>query len=77
MDAAGGTAGMDAQTLKEFGNECFKKRDFAKAAECYSSAIDLRPEASLYPPLRIACEVGSSLTSPRIWASHPLFHQVH
>ena len=50
MDAAGGTAGMDAQTLKEFGNECFKKRDFAKALECYSNAIDLRPEASLSAP---------------------------
>jgi tetratricopeptide (TPR) repeat protein len=38
----------DAEAKKQEGNEFYKKKDFARALELYSAAIELNPNELLY-----------------------------
>ena len=38
----------DAEVKKQEGNEFYKKKDFAKALELYTAAIELNPDELLY-----------------------------
>ena len=38
----------DAEVKKQEGNEFYKKKDFAKALELYTAAIELNPNELLY-----------------------------
>jgi DnaJ family protein C protein 7 len=47
-----------AEEFKQLGNECFKKKEYIKAIENYSKAINLNPIEPSYYANRAACYLG-------------------